>query len=166
MPFRPYGANAEKVDLIPVLPSTNTVNGEVASTDIGKLIVPSSHNGVLALGTTADTNTFLGIVAAVPVTSTVGSTQPFYIRPIVRGALYKANYSTSFSTSHPATTDIGKYVGLSNTTTVAGGSALDMSVIGNAPGTTDSLFFRIAGYSTERNEVIGTFNSSHIATQI
>jgi hypothetical protein len=65
----------------------------------------------------------------------------------------------------PATTDIGKYLGVSNTTTVAGGSYLSMAGIGNTAGSTSGRFFRIARANTadiERRVVIGTFNSSHI----
>ena len=151
----------EKANLIPVLPGASTVTGNIQSTDIGKLVVASSAQGVLAIGTTADSNIYLGVIAAVPLPSTPGSTQPFYVRPLLRGVRYEGKYSTTFSTAHPATSDIGKYVGLSGTTTIAG-AKLDMATIGNAPGTTDGNFFRISAFSTERRVLIGTINSSHL----
>lgn len=161
--FNPLTKVAVDMDLIPVLPGASTVNGFVGTTDIGKLVVQSSNNGVLALGSTADNQTFLGIVAAVPVATTPGSTVPFYVRPIVRGALYEAEYSTTYSTALPATTDIGKFAGLSNTTTIAGGSYLSMAGLGNSAGSTSGLFFKIAGVNNNKRVVTGTFNSSHLA---
>lgn len=161
MAFRHLTRGAEYADLVPVLPGASTVTGFVNSTDIGKAVVASSNNGVLALGTTADTNIFLGVVAAVPTATTPASTTPFYIRPFLRGLEYEGDYSTTFSTAHPATTDIGKYIGFSNTTTVAGAN-FNMGGIANAPGTTSGLFFRVSGFSTERRVITGTFNSSHL----
>jgi hypothetical protein len=164
--FRAYTNNALNSDLIAVLPNDSTVTGFVASTDVGKLAFASSQVGGLMVGSTADfTQAILGIVAAVPAATTPGSTVPFYIRPIVRGALYEADFSTSYSTSLPATTDIGKYLGVSNTTTVAGGSYLSMAGIGNTAGSTSGRFFRIAKADTadvERRVVVGTFNTSHL----
>lgn len=162
--FRPY--NATNKGLVAVLPGASTVNGFVSSSDIGKLVVASSNNGVLALGTTADTNTFIGIVAAVPTATTPASTVPFYVWPIGKGELVEADFSTAYSTVLPASTDVGKAMGLPNTTTVAGGSYLTMGSIGNAVGTTSGLFFRVAKVDANminRRVVVGTFNSSHIA---
>ncbi len=164
--FKPYTNNALGTDLIAVLPNDSTVTGFVASTDVGKLAFASSQVGGLMVGSTADfTGAILGIVASVPAATTPGSTVPFYIRPIVTGALYEADFSTSYSTALPATTDIGKFLGVSNTTTVTGGSYLSMAGIGNTAGTTSGRFFRIAratAADVERRVVIGTFNSSHI----
>lgn len=159
--FSPYGKNAVDTDLIACLPGASTVTGFINSTDIGKLVVSSSNNSVLAIGTTADTSVFQGIIATVPTASTPASTNPFYVRPLIRGALYEGEYSTTFSTNHPATTDIGKYVGFSTQLTVAG-AKLDMGTIANAVGSTSGCFFRISGFSTERRVLIGTFNSTHI----
>lgn len=162
--FRPYNFTDDA--LIAVLPGASTVNGFVSSSDIGKLVVPSSNHGVLALGTTADTNTFIGVVAAVPVATTPGSTVPFYVRPIRRGQLWEADFSTTYSTALPASTDVGKFMGVPNTTTVAGGSYLTMGSIGNAVATTSGLFFRVAKVDTNMingRVVVGTFNSSHLA---
>jgi hypothetical protein len=165
--FKPYTNNALGTDLVAVLPNDSTVTGFIASTDIGKLAFASSQVGGLMVGSTADfTESILGIIAAVPAATTPGSTVPFYIRPIVPGALYEADFSTSYSTSLPATTDIGKCLGVSNTTTVAGGSYLSMAGIGNTAGSTSGRFFRISRADTadvERRVVIGTFNTTHLA---
>lgn len=164
--FRPYTNNALNSDLVAVLPNDSTVTGFVASSDVGKLAFASSQLGGLMVGSTADfSQAILGIVASVPTATTPGSTVPFYIRPIVRGALYEADFSTTYSTALPATTDIGKYLGVSNTTTVAGGSYLSMAGIGNAAGTTSGRFFRVKRASSAdvaRRVVLGTFNTSHL----
>ena len=165
MGFRLKNAKAE-TNLIAVLPVSSTVTGFIGSSDIGKLVYATSNNGGLAVGTTADDKLFLGIVAAVPTATTPASTVPFYVQPIVRGALYEADFSTTYSTGLPATTDIGKFLGLPNTTTVTGGSYLNIGTIGNAVGTTSGCFFRINSVNVEARTVTGTFNSTHIATGI
>lgn len=162
--FRPCVDKGVK-NLIAVLPGASTVTGFVSSSDVGKLVQASSNCGVLLLGSTADltTQSILGIIAAVPTATTPASTVPFYIEPIQRGQLYEGDFSTTYSTALPATTDIGKYIGVSNTTTVAGGSYLSMAGIGNAAGTTSGDFFRISGMDLTRRVLFGTFNSSHLA---
>ena len=164
--FKTYTNTALNSDLIAVLPNDSTVTGFIASTDVGRLAFASSQVGGLMLGSTADfSQAILGIVASVPAATTPGSTVPFYITPIVRGALYEADFSTSYSTSLPATTDIGKYLGVSNTTTVAGGSYLSMAGIGNTAGSTSGRFFKIVradAADVERRVVIGVFNTSHL----
>lgn len=148
--------------LLAVLPVSSTVTGFINSTDLGKLVVPSSNHGGLALGTTADNQTYLGYVAAVPVATTPGSSQPFYVQPVLPGELLEADYSTVYSTSLPASTDAGKYIGLSNTTTVTG-ATLSMATIGNAKGTTSGNFFRVNGVDNNRRKIIGSINSTHLA---
>ena len=166
MGFRPY--NYTNKGFITVLPVSST-GGNIATTDIGKLLVPSSNHGGLALGTTADNQTYLGIVAAVPTATTPGSTIPVYAYPIGRGELFEADFSTTYSTVLPASTDVGKFLGHANTTTIAGGSYLSMGTLGNAAGTTSGCFFKIAKVDTNminRRVVVGTFNSSHIASGV
>ena len=154
---------------LPILPSASTVLGMIGATDIGKLIMASSHTGILPVGTTADfaqAAGILGIIAKFPSgvsATTAGSTQQFYYAPIAAGEKFVATFSTSFSTALPASTDIGKYLGFSNTTTVAGAVALDMGTISNVRGTTSGCFFKITGVDVLRREVVGTINSSHIA---
>lgn len=163
MGFRPY--NEVCNGLVACLPVSSTVTGMVNSTDIGKLAVASSNHVGLALGTTADNQTYAGIIAAVPSASTAASTTPFYIRPICKGVLYEADFSTTYSTVLPASTDVGKFLGLSNTTT-PDGAVLSMATLGNAVGTTSGNFFRIAKVDANmiaRRVVVGTFNSSHIS---
>jgi hypothetical protein len=148
--------------LLAVYPVSSTVTGFVNSTDIGKLVTMSSNHGGLALGTTADNQVFLGYVAAVPTATTPGSTVPFYVQPVLPCELLEGEFSTSYSTALPASTDAGKYLGFSNTTTVAG-AALDMDTLGNAKGTTSGCFFRINSVpSTNVRKVVGSINSSHL----
>ena len=165
-----YNFRHERVNtfLMPVLPGASTVSGIINTTDIGKFCTMSSNNGLLAIGSTADIARavgILGIVSAVPVTgSTVGgSSNPFYVSVINPGEEIEADFSTSFSATIPATSDIGKYAGFSNTTTVAGAASLSMGGIGNASGTTSGLFFKITGVDANRRKVYGVINSSHLA---
>lgn len=152
-------------NLVAVLPVSSTA-GNIQSTDIGKLCVASSNNGGLAVGTTADTNQtegILGIIASVPVAVTPASTIPFYVRPVTPFDEIEGDYSTAISTSTtlPATTDIGKYIGFSNTTTIAG-AVLDLDTISNVKGSTSGNFFKITGFDNNRRVVFGHINSSHI----
>lgn len=149
--------------LIPVYPGASTVAGFINSSDIGNLCITSSNNGVLPVGTTADfTKNILGIISVVPTATTPGSTVPFYVAPILPGEQIKANFSTTYSTSLPASTDIGKYVGFSNTTTVAGG-VLSIGTLSNVKGTTNGAFFRINRVDSDRRELVGIINSSHLS---
>lgn len=155
--------------LIPVTPGGSTVRGFVDSTDIGKLIQRSSNHGLLAVGSTEDISKatgFLGIVATVPTATTPDSTTPFYIQPVTPFDVVEATYSTATARSTSfllVSTNIGYFFGLSNTTTVAGAAHLDPSVAGSAAGTTSGLFFKLLGYSTERQTMWGLINSSHLA---
>ena len=161
--IRPYSNMALNADLIKVLPVSSTVYGMIASSDVGRLVYQTSNNYGLMPGSTDNIHVndaavrIAGLVASVPTATSAGSTVPFYIRPIVPFALYEAD-----TTSAAATTDIGKYIGVSRTTTLAGGRNLSMVVTGNAPGTTDGLFFRITGIDSTRRKVIGTFSSTHL----
>lgn len=160
--IRPYSNMALNADLIKVLPVSSTY-GAVSSSDVGRLVFQTSNQYGLMPGSTGDVHVsdgavrIAGIVASVPVATSAGSTVPFYIRPIVPFALYEAD-----TTSAATTTDLGKYIGVSRTTTLAGGRNLTMTGIGNAPGTTNGLFFRITDFDSTRRKVIGTFSSTHL----
>lgn len=149
-------------NLIPCL-AVSSMGGNIASTDIGKLVVGSSNNYGLALGSTADNQVFLGYIAAVPTSIAVSSSELFYVQPVLPYEILEADYSTAISTSTslPATSDIGKYIGFSNTTTIAG-AVLDLDTLGNAKGTTSGCFFRVTGVDNERRKLFGTINSSHL----
>lgn len=147
--------------LMPVLPVSSTVTGFISSSDIGKTVFKTSNQYGLALGTTADNQLYAGIVAAVPVATTPASTTPFYIAPLNSEEEVEETYSTTYSTALPATTDLGKYVGYGNTTTVAG-AVLSMGTIGNAAGTTSGCFLRISGFDNNRRVIRGFVNSTHI----
>lgn len=165
-----YNFRRERVNsfLMPVLPGASTVSGIVNTTDIGKFCMMSSNYGLLAIGSTADiarTVGILGIVAAVSVTgATAGnSSDPFYVAIVNPGEEIEADFSTSFSATLPASSDIGKFVGFSNTTTVAGAASLSMAGLANAAGTTSALFFKLTGVDATRRRVYGVINSSHLA---
>lgn len=145
-----------------VLPVSSTVQGFVSSSDIGKTVFKTSNQYGLCVGTTADNQPIAGIVAAVPTATTPASTTPFYIAPVNENEEVEESYSTTASTALPATTDIGKYIGYSNTTTVAG-AVLSMGTIGNAAGTTSGCFLRITGFNNTRKIIRGLINSSHIS---
>jgi hypothetical protein len=161
--IRPYTNMALNADEIKVLPVSSTVYGFVSSSDVGRLVVQSSNNYGLMIGSTGDVHIndagvrIAGLVSSVPAATTPGSTVPFYIRPIMNNALYQAD-----TTAAAATTDIGKYIGVSRTTTLAGARNLTVTGIGNAPGTTNGLFFRITDVDSTRRKVIGTFSSTHL----
>jgi len=152
-----------------VLPGGSTVRGFIKSTDIGKLCIQSSNHGLLAVGTTADfgvSDGIMGIIAAVPENTTPGSTVPFYVDPILPGEIVEVDWSTAYAASTSlviASTNIGRYLSWGNTTTPVSAGYLDPSRIGAAAGTTDALFFKLIGYSTQNNTASGTINSSHLA---
>ena len=156
--------------LIPARIGTSTgLANFVGSSDIGKLMVQTTDCASLAVGTTADRAKaigILGIVAAVPAASTPGSTELVYIQPVTQYDVVEATYSTSVAKSTSillATSNIGYFFGISNTTTIAGAATLDVTVAGTAAGTTDGLFFKLLGYSTKEYKAWGLINSSHLA---
>lgn len=159
---------------IPVYPIASTVGGMVNTTDVGSLCVSGSSGvldfkGGLPIGTTADTLRILGIITVVPENTTAGSTVPFYIAPITQGDIIEAQYSTTVEASTGtasviASTNIGMWLGLGkNTTSVAFGAYIDPSLASTAPGTTNSMFFKMLGFSSQNDTVWGVINSSHLA---
>jgi hypothetical protein len=160
--IRPYTNCGLKADVVKVLPQNSTY-GAVGSSDVGRLVFQSSNVYGIMPGSTGDVHVadtasrIAGLVASVPTATSAGSTQFFYIRPIMPNALYEAD-----TTAAAATSDIGKYIGVSRTTTIAGGRNLTLTGIGNAPGTTNGLFFKITDIDSTRRKVIGTFSSTHL----
>lgn len=150
-----------KGDLKPVLPSASTVLGFITSTNVGDIVRRSSNKGELAVGTTADHTDLLGIIQAVPNNTTPGSSTPFYILPFCEDREFEIKYSTGYSTSHPASSDVGKYIGFGNTTTPAG-ALLSVGTLANSPGSTSGCWLRLSGYSTNNRKVFGFPNSTHI----
>jgi len=155
---------------IGILPGASTVGGMISSSDAGKLCFASSQHGLIGIGSTQDfarAAGVIGIIAAVPDASTAAGNTVFYVAPILPGELIEVDYSTTYErsagTNLIATSNIGKYFGVSNTTTIAGANNLDPSVAGNAPGTTNGLFFKLCGFSTQNDVAYGTINSSHLA---
>jgi hypothetical protein len=157
-------------DALPILPTASTL-GMFNTSDIGKrLLMASSNTAAMAIGTTADfakaagiLGIFVGFQDAGTTNSTAGSTTPIMYLPILQGEVVEANFSTTFSTALPATTDIGKYISFSNTTTLAGAADLDMGTVGNGYGTTSACFLKITGFDVLRRQIRGTINSTHLA---
>ena len=138
----------------------------VYTTDIGRLLFQSSNNVLMAIGgTVSSTSLFVGWISKVETNPTTGgSTNLLYYTKFSPVDEVSITYSTLYGGGHPATTDIGKYIGLSTTATIAG-AVLDMQNVGNAPGTTNGRFLRITGFSTNRRKITGfaAVNSSCIA---
>jgi hypothetical protein len=132
--------------------SVASTGGNIKSTDIGKLITKSSNRYGLALGST-DYQNLVGYLAVVQSTGVpVSSTTPFYVEPFITGLQYEMSYSTLYSTAHPSSTDIGKYVGLSTAATIAG-AKISMGTLANSPAGASATVFRINGFSTARRMV-------------
>ena len=156
-------------DIIPVYFSTDsTLFGGLTSidtTDIGKFLTgtTSAGNGmILARGTTETldgTGTsdapLEGYIFSIPNSpTTVGSTVPFYMMRLNPSVELEVTFSTLYSTVMPGTTHIGSYVGLSDTTTIAG-AKISMGTVGATPGTSDRCWLRITGYDTARRKIYG-----------
>ena len=138
---------------------------DIYSSDIGRLTRQTSNGHVLMKGGSSySTSLISGIVAQVPTATTSGSTIMFYIQKLDPNELVEGTYSTLYSTVHPGTTDIGKYIGLSTAATVAG-AVFDVDNMGNAPGTSDARWCKLMGFSTNRRKIWGfpVINSSCIA---
>jgi hypothetical protein len=142
--------------LIAVLPSASSILGHIQSSDVGKLVEESSGRAILPSSTSTGIHKFLGMVACVPTATTAGSTIPFYIQPI-RGQVVELTYSTDGSTTLPATTDIGDYVGFSTKTGV---SEIGMDTKSSSPGI---AFLKIAGFENARRKIFGVVNSTNLA---
>lgn len=148
----------------PILPGSSDT---IYSTDNGRILFQSSNKGVLGTGGSSfSTSLMLGYICKVDTTagSSGGSTIPIYCRKFDPTEEVEMDYSTLYSTVHPATTDVGNYIGLSSAATVAG-AVLAMNNIGNAPGTSDARWLKITGFSTNRRKIYGfpVRNSSVIA---
>lgn len=163
---------------LPVYPVASTVTGFIGTSDVGRLCVANSTatgwggfspQGGLPLGTTADAYRILGIIATVPEATTPGSTVPFFVQPILPGDIVEAQYSTTVERSSGlniiATSNCGYWLGLGGTSSTATvlGKYIDPSLASTAPGTTNGMFFKMWGFSTQNDTVWGTINSSHLA---
>lgn len=143
--------------LLPALLGTDPDGGStnIYSTDIGRIVWKTSNKACLARGGSSySTSLILGIVAQVPTNTTNGSTIPFYIQKIDPNCEVEISYSTLYSATHPGTTNIGAYVGLSTAATIAG-AVISMGNLGNEPGTSDCRFLKVTGFSTERRKIYG-----------
>jgi len=163
--------NCSDKAIFPVYFSTDSTSfggtDTLYSSDVGKFVqkTTSANNAVILVrGTTANrapggaattTMQILGFIHSVPQNTTVGSTKPVYIRRMNPMTELEISYSTLYSSNLPATTDIGAFIGLSNTTTIAG-ACLSMGGIGTSQaGTTSGRFIRISGFDNNRRKIFG-----------
>jgi len=149
------------------LGSTDTIY----SSDLGGIVQKTSNKYVLAVGgTTAATAEFAGFIDHLrPGTTHTsgGSTNWFMLRKFTPDEELDIEYSTLYSTVHPATSDIGNFVGGSTAATDLGGR-LSMATIVNDAATSSGAgraWLQITGFSTARRRIYGLpyRNSSCIA---
>lgn len=134
--------------------STDIIN----TSDIGAILQQSTNKAVLAVGgTTAATAKVLGFVHGFREGTTActgGSTDWFYMKKFMIGKEYEIEYSTLYSTVHPQSTDIGKFVGFSTASSDIGGR-LDMDTLVTSVATSSGAgqaMFEIRGFSTARRK--------------
>lgn len=136
------------------------------SSDIGKLVVRSTDSQfLLAIGTTATRTTgfnstagkLVGYLAGLEASpSGVGTTgYKVYINKFSPEKEYEVDYSTLYSTVLPGATDIGKVIGLGNTTTIAG-CVVSMGTLATAAigaASTTPKLFQLTGFDNNRRKV-------------
>jgi hypothetical protein len=140
--------------------------GAAYSSDIGRIMTRSTDASkfIFAVGTTAARTTsyltttmqlygFLSGLEADPTSE--GSTNKIYVTKFDPSKEYAINYSTLYSATLPASSDIGNYIGLGNTTTVAGCvlSMANISSTGAGSGTTSPKPFIVTGFDNNRRKV-------------
>lgn len=152
--------------IVPGLLSTDNVGsiGGLYSSDVGKLVKRSTDASkfVLAIGTTESRSTsyastvmqlygYLHGLEADPTTE--GSTNKLYIHKFNANQEYAMKYSTLYSATLPASSDIGSYIGLSNTTTVAGACLSMATISSTGHGSTSGRPFMITGFDNNRRKL-------------
>lgn len=161
-------ADTNGANIVPGFLSTDNPGslGGAYSSDIGRIITRSSDSNkyIFAIGSTANRTTsvqstapllfgYLHSIEANPTTE--GSTNRIYVRRFDANSEYSITFSTLYSTLLPATSDLGSYIGLGNTTTVAG-CVLSMGNIGSsspAAGTTSPRPFMVTGFDNNRRKI-------------
>jgi hypothetical protein len=137
------------------------------SSDIGRIVTRSTAGGyIFALGATelrvsnglaTTTAALFGYLAGMDTDPTTkgSTTSMVYIHKFSPQKEYEITYSTLYSTTLPATSDIGSYIGLGGTTTVAG-AVLDMTLVSStnlAGGTTQNKSFIIKEFDNNRRKI-------------
>lgn len=161
-------ADTDGALLVPGYLSTDNPGtlGGAYSSDIGRIVTRSTDASkyVFAVGATAARTTGYAIATAPLVgflhslesdPTTEGSTNKIYISRFDPLKEYMITYSTLYSTVLPASSDVGNYIGLGNTTTVAG-CVLSMANIGSTgpgSGTTSPKAFIITGFDNNRRKI-------------
>lgn len=135
---------------------------KVYSSDVGRIVLKGSTAKEYILSCTdsdgLSTNYVAGFIGAVPDNTTCGDTdpaKPIYMYKIDPHLELSGKYTTANGGGHPASSDIGKYVGFYITTTTVTGLLLDMTYVSNEPGTSNANWLQITGYSTNRRRIYG-----------
>ncbi len=157
MPANNFNFRGKKSQLIPIMLGSTD---KVYSSDVGRIIFRSSNTYLLNCTASSGLSTtpIAGFIGAVPKPTTAGTTSPaspIYMYKIDPAYELEATYTTANSGGHPATSDIGNYIGFYITTTTITGLQLDMTYAAQNPGSTNGLWFQITGYSTNRRKVYG-----------
>jgi phosphoglucomutase len=159
MPANNFNFRNKKGTMIPMYVGTTD---EVYSSDIGRIVFRATTvNQVSLCCTDSDglsTTPIAGFIAAVPTATTRGTTTPavpIYIYKLDPQLELEAKYTTANGGGHPASSDLGKYIGFYISTTTVTGLQLDMTYCSQNPGTSNALWFQISGYSTNRRVVYG-----------
>jgi len=136
------------------------------SSDVGKIVVRSSNGScfIFAIGATAGRSTsfnstagkLYGYLAGLESSpSGIGTTGgKVYINKFNPHREYEITYSTVYSATLPAATDLGKLVGIGATTTIAG-CVLSMGMLtstGIGTGTTKIGAFQLTGFDNNRRK--------------
>lgn len=144
----------KKGAMVPVLFGSTDA---IASSDVGRIVFRTSNKYMLNC-TASDglsTTPIFGFIGAVPTDTTGGSTIPVYVYKLDPSLEIEGTYTTGNGGGHPATTDIGNYVGFYITTTTITGLQLDMTYCAQNPGTSNALWLQITGFSTNRRKIYG-----------
>lgn len=157
MPANNFNFRNKKGAMIPVMLGSTD---KVYSSDIGRIVFRTSNTYMLNCTASSGLSTtpIAGFIAQVPTATTQGTTSPavpIYIYRLDPSLELEATYTTGNSGGHPATSDIGNYIGFYITTTTITGLQLDMTHAAQSPGSTNGLWFQITGYSTNRRKVYG-----------
>jgi hypothetical protein len=136
------------------------------SSDIGRIVTRSTDASkyIFAVGATAARTTGYATTTAQMIgylhsletdPTTEGSTSKIYVSRFDPLKEYAITYSTLYSSVLPASSDLGNYIGLGNTTTPAG-FTLSMANIGSTgpgSGTTSPKAFLITGFDNNRRKI-------------
>jgi hypothetical protein len=144
----------------PMIPIRVMASTSMASTDIGRFLIAStSGEGFGFLTGTTLTPRVTGYLALVPNSPTTGwSTNLVYMRKLMPGVEYAVKFTTTNTTTLPATTDLGGFIGISSGTSAVLGAVLDMAGVGSTVRSDSTVvhpLFQITGYDNTARRIFG-----------